>query len=322
MLKPPQIVARLTPLLGRAVTLAGVMLLLAASDDPAMANDGTSDQLDDPPPTVQRIQDLYVSSRNTNSVKLYNGATGAYLGNFVAPGTGGLLAPQEVAFGYDGHLLVSARGNNAILKFDGATGEYLGPFTTGYPLDEPTKMTFGPDSMLYVSQWGRFKGNVVRFNGRTGEYGDLATSSRLDRGMAHAWDASGTMYLASFGTQDIRRFAPDGTDLGVFISGGDLTGAVNLWFGADSNLFVVDWTYGGIRRYDGATGSSLGVFVSGMARSEGFAFGPDSLLYVCDWQNNQIRRYNATTGVAVNIFATEGGLLQPNSLVFGPVRDD
>ncbi|NNF56684.1 MAG: hypothetical protein HKN04_00440 [Rhodothermaceae bacterium] len=48
--------------------------------------------------------DLLVSSRNTNSVKRYDGTTGTYLGDFVAPGAGGIAAPQDVALGLDGAL--------------------------------------------------------------------------------------------------------------------------------------------------------------------------------------------------------------------------
>ncbi|UCH65247.1 MAG: hypothetical protein JSW63_11685 [Ignavibacterium sp.] len=52
-------------------------------------------------------QDIYVSSRNTNSVKVFDGTTGEYKDDFVPPGSGGLSATQEVAFGPDGNLYVS-----------------------------------------------------------------------------------------------------------------------------------------------------------------------------------------------------------------------
>ena len=60
--------------------------------------------------------ELFVSSRNTASVKYYDGTTGAYKGEFVPPNSGGLSSTQEVAFGLDGHLYVSGRGNTAIKK--------------------------------------------------------------------------------------------------------------------------------------------------------------------------------------------------------------
>ena len=47
----------------------------------------------------QSNSDLYVSSRNTNSVKVYDGETGTYITDFVQSGLGGLNSTQEVAFG-------------------------------------------------------------------------------------------------------------------------------------------------------------------------------------------------------------------------------
>ncbi|MEN8144459.1 MAG: NHL repeat-containing protein [Gemmatimonadota bacterium] len=265
--------------------------------------------------------DLFVSSRNTNSVKRFDGATGEYLGDFVAPGSGGLSATQEVAFGPDGNLYVSGRGNPQILRFDGESGEFLGPFTSGYDLDEPTKMTFGPDGKLYVSQWGKNKRTVARFNAVTGVYVDEVTPA-LQEGMAHAWSEDGTLYVASYGSKDVRRFGPGAENLGVFTQGSELASAVNLWFGEDGDLFVLDWERGRVARFDGSDGSYEGVFIDGLEKAEGVTLGHDGALYICDWQKNQIHRYDAKTGEHLGIFASGGEMKQPNGLVFGPSHSD
>ena len=44
-------------------------------------------------------RDLLVSSSNTNSVKRYDGATGAYLGEFVSAGAFGQPLPRGLTFG-------------------------------------------------------------------------------------------------------------------------------------------------------------------------------------------------------------------------------
>ncbi|MCZ6702248.1 MAG: hypothetical protein O6940_04315 [Ignavibacteria bacterium] len=139
-------------------------------------------------------------------------------------------ATQEVAFGPDGHLYVSGRGNSSILKYDRSTGEFIGNFTTGYQLDNPTKMTFGTDDYLYVSQWGNQQNKVVRFNSLTGEFVDEFTSIGLNQGYGHAWDSSGNLYVASFGSADVKKFDKSGTFLGIFTEVSHLQGAVNLWF--------------------------------------------------------------------------------------------
>ncbi len=246
---------------------------------------------------------LFVSSRNDSSVKRFDGVTGEFIDNFIEPGAGG-------------DLYVSGRGNAHILRFDGATGAFLGAFTWGYSLDNPTKMTFGPDGMLYVSQWGMKHSAVARFNAVTGQFVDEATSVPLEEGMAHTWDAQGRLYVASYGSKDVRRFDPEGRLIDVFVTSEHLASAVNLWFGEGGDLFVVDWEAGSVLRYDGATGEYIGVFISGMTRSEGVTVGPDGALYVCDWQENTVNRYDAKTGKHLGVFAAGGGMIQPNGVVF------
>ena len=262
-------------------------------------------------------QSVLVSSRGTNSVKHYNSATGAFLSDFVTPNGGGLNTTQEVALGPDGHLYVSGRFTNAILKYDGQTGAFLGRFTSGYDLDEPTKFTFGPDSLLYVSQWGQQQRTVARFDAETGVFVDEFTPA-LNLGMDHAWDEAGRLYVVSFGSRDVRRFDAQGTLIDVFVGPASLQGPVNLWFGDSGDLFVIDWETGRVQRFDGETGAFKETFISGMTRAEGFTIGPDGLLYICDWQENQINRYDPQTGAFVDTFISGGGLIQPNSVIFRP----
>ena len=276
-------------------------------------------------PIIARSQsyELFVSSRNTSSVKYFDGATGAFKGDFVSESSGGLSSTQEVAFGLDGHLYVSGRGNTAIKKYNGITGEYIGDFTSGYELDNPTKMTFGPGSILYVSQWGsrENKTKVARFNSVTGVFIDEFTTD-LSNGCGHAWDAEGNLYVASFGTStvpaDVKKFDSNGNFIGVFTEAGHLQGAVNLWFDDSGDLLVVDWTLGSVLRFGGTTGAFKSVFISGMTNTEGVAIGPDGLLYFCDWKQNEIVRFNATTGAKVGTFTSAGAMLAPNGLVFAP----
>ncbi len=263
------------------------------------------------------LLDLFVSSRNTNSVKRYHGQTGAYLGDFVKPNAGGLNATQEVLFGLDGHLLVSGRGNRHILKFDRDTGNFLGNFTSGYDLDNPTKMTLGPDSLLYISQWGPAKNKVVRFDFATGAFVNEFTETDLNQACGHAWDADGNLYVASYGSADVRKFDANGKFLGVFTEARRLRGAVNLWFGESNDLFVVDWILGSVLHFDGQTGRFKSNFITGMLNTEGFVFGPDSSLYLCDWSRNTINRYDRS-GRLLGIFANSGDMRAPNSVAFGP----
>lgn len=263
--------------------------------------------------------DIFVSSRNDNSVKHYDGNTGDFLGDYISPGENGLEATQDVAFGPDGQLYVSGRGNAAIMRYDARSGDFIGAFTRGYTLDNPTKLSFGPDGYLYVSQWGERQSSVARFDATTGQFVDEFTEN-LNQPLDHAWDRRGNLYVSCFGSKEVRKYDERGRFRERLPGSEELNGPTNIWFGEDSNLYVADWPTGRILRLDGGSGRFQGVFISGMKRIEGVAMGPDGRLYLCDWQANIVQRYDARTGNFIDTFIEGGGLEQPNAIVFRPIN--
>ena len=196
----------------------------------------------------------------------------------------------------------------------------MGSFSSGYTLIDPTKMTFGPDGLIYVSQWNPQPAKIVRFDGITGEFVDEFTDRAIPQAMGHAWDDEGNLYVLSFQRATVERFDPEGNFIDVFIAGNGLQGPVNLWFGEGGDLFVVDWVTGTIKRYDGETGAFIEDFVTGLGNAEGVTVGPDGHLYVCDWQRNRVNQYDAETGRFLKRFIDTGagGLVNPNSIAFAP----
>ncbi len=280
--------------------------------------------------TVLAQDYVYVSSRGTHSVKRYEAATGAYIDDIVAADFTKRTLTQEVLFGEDGKLYVSFRRGPesvAIHRYDPMTGEDLGAFTNGYDLDEPTKMSWGPDGNLYVSQWGTNKWNVAVFDGQTGSFLGEATSeqSRLNL-MDHAWDSDNNLLVVSFGSnaggKDVRRYDSEGTYLGSLVAAFYFLGPVNLWFEEDGDLMVIDWGAGNgtgkVLRFNGQTGLIKSTLVSGLVHAEGFAVDEDGRLYVGDWGANFVYRYDSESGAFVDRFINTGGLIAPNSIVFGP----
>src|SRR5262249_43640392 len=101
------------------------------------------------------------------------------------------------------------------------------------------------------------------------------------------------------------------------------------------DLYVSDDFTGNILRYDGTTGSFLGVFVpngsGGLGAPTGLMFGPDGNLYVADagffGSAPPVLRFQGPAGPTPGAFmgafvsAGRGGLLQPFGVLFGPDRN-
>jgi DNA-binding beta-propeller fold protein YncE len=105
------------------------------------------------------LGDLLVSSFNTHSVLRYNPATAAYLGVFVAVGSGGLVNPHGLEFGPDGNLYVASFGNNRVLRYNGTTGAFLDVFVpVGALVAAPTGLLFtGGDTPVRPASWSTIK---------------------------------------------------------------------------------------------------------------------------------------------------------------------
>ena len=78
--------------------------------------------------------DVYLTDQGNNghppghSVMRFDGTSGAYKGEFVTPGSGGLLDPIGMAWGPDGHLYVASAYSDEVLRYDGATGYFIDRF--------------------------------------------------------------------------------------------------------------------------------------------------------------------------------------------------
>ena len=117
--------------------------------------------------------DIFTSSFMNDAVVRFDGETGAFLGNFVSPGSGGLGRPQQVYFHPNtGDLIVVGILNSQLKKYDGETGAYLGNFTSGYTLN---------------------KAYLTESNGVVCEFSRTVTVSSGDENLMH--DLSSQLYV-------------------------------------------------------------------------------------------------------------------------------
>jgi hypothetical protein len=255
--------------------------------------------------------EVFVSGRTTSTVKKYD-EFGNYLGDFVSAGSGGLAQTEDILFHPNGSVLVTGYNSNAIKEYDGISGNFLGNFSMGYTLTGPSKMTIGPDSLIYVTQWGGDY-SIVRFD-LNGNYVDQFTGA-LNNALMHLWDADTNFYVAEFGNGGdgvVHKFDKNGADLGIFINSSILQGPTGMWRDETGDFFVEDWTTGEVQRFD-SLGIYEGVFISGMSQPEGVAFLPNGDILIGDWGTDLVHRFDSL-GNPLSTFTVGNGLGDPNSV--------
>lgn len=256
-------------------------------------------------------QELLVGSWRNHSIRRYDLDTGEYLGDFVAPGSGGLNVPDGMDWGPDGNLYVSSSESNAILKFDGDDGQLLGEFSTE-GLRKPGHLKFGPDGMLYVTN--KEAGEVLRFDVDTADREVFVSGVREPVGLL--WN-DGLLYVSEFSGNAIQRFDAETGD--KFDTFANLNSPLILNRDVDGDILVSSHSDSTIWEYDADTGERLGRRLSGRNPScpVGYLFFEDELI-VTSWWDHRILRYQ-DDGDFSEVFTSGAGLLRPNDLLLRPV---
>lgn len=233
--------------------------------------------------TVGPNGNLFIT--NSAGIQEFSGRTGAVIGTFIAPGSGGMDVPRALAFGPDGNLYVLSDGPASVLEFNGATGAFIGTFVgaeTG-PGSLGTVygngMTFGPNGDLFISNTfpnGGGGSNVLEFNGTTGAYVQTLSGGLGFTGEQLVFGPGGILYVANNSAS-----CPVG---GVLAYGGagfeDFTSCsmanepVGLQFGPDGNLYVAMLGSSEVLKFNGSTGAFMSVFANASPQTVDLAFTP------------------------------------------------
>jgi sugar lactone lactonase YvrE len=262
-------------------------------------------------------QDLLVGSWATHSVRRYDITTGTYLGDFIAPGSGGLNLPDGLAWGPDNNLYVSSSNSNQILRYDGTSGNFIDVFASA-GLNAPGNCQFGPDGLLYVCN--KNLNQVLRYDVQTGQaLGAFVTpGGGLNTPVGLAWK-DGFLYVSSFTSGAIHKYdaitgAPAGAPTMVFAT------PLIARIGSNGNLYVSSHNLDGIQEYDLQTGNFVGAITGPTVDCPvGHVIAPDGTLIMASWLNNLLLRFDESTGAFISLFARGNGLARPNDLLIMPI---
>jgi DNA-binding beta-propeller fold protein YncE len=191
---------------------------------------------------------------------------------------------MDLTFGPDGNLYAGGRGT--VRRYDIVTRALIDDFTRGYQLADIRGLAFGPDGNLYVSNDDSCvsgpagctgsKGEIVRFDGLTGQFLDVYVKSGeggLTWPYKIAFGFDGELFIANstpFGGNILRiprggwPFTGRTRRTTVFATYPDFN-PLYVAVGPDHNLYVSQSGSGGdgpILRFDEASGMFIDVFIA------------------------------------------------------------
>ena len=261
--------------------------------------------------------EYYASNRAVNSINKYD-ETGAFVEEIIEENAGGLASPQDIVFYPDGFMLVSSSNSNNILRYDRETGDFVDVWNQD-PVFMPTKMSIGPDNLLYVTQWGQtpVTSRILKFNLDGTLNSPLNTVIPTPLGLGHVWDDEDNFYVAFFGigvgNGSVHKFDPDGNSLGTFIDNTFLLNPTYIWWDTNGDMMVQDFNAGKVLRYD-SDGNYIEDHIIGLANPEGFAHLPNGNLLVVERTNNEISEFDPA-GNYLGQWDSGAVLNDPNLLV-------
>jgi len=168
---------------------------------------------------------------------------------------------------------------------------------------------------------GFFSDSVGSFDAATGDFLGNFDGAGLDGVLAARVGADGLLYVASEGSNQIKRYnvqTRNFVDNFVAAGSGGLNGPSGLTWDSAGNLLVSSFNNDSVLKYNGITGAFLETAVASGSGGlngpdNGTILGADGLLYVPSYFSNQILRYDLDAQTS-EVFIDN--ILRPRVLVF------
>ncbi|MGB5279554.1 MAG: DUF4347 domain-containing protein [Gammaproteobacteria bacterium] len=279
--------------------------------------------------TVQADDGLYTTSTDitidvndiTPSISVGGAATVAASDTFsleiktIDPGTNDIIS-YTINWG-DGTVTTEAyTGSTTTVSHVYNTAGYTHSITVAATDTGGTTWTA---SDLLVGNWVAGGDDIFRFDGESGNLDGTfdATGGVLNRPYAPVVGPDGNFYVSGHNSDNIVKFAADGSYLGVFSANALLNKPTDMAWGSDGNLYVSNDGDDNILRFS-ADGSSVIVWgISGglLDGPTGLAFGPDGDLYVASYNDDSVVKFDGASG-GTPILVIGSGLNKPEQIVF------
>jgi len=256
-----------------------------------------------------RGYEVLVCNRKGAAIERFDAYTGEYLGRLYAG------AVHHLCAGPDGYLYAAARGTApSVLRIAPASSGGAQPFSSGYSLQAPACLAFGPDGHLYVAEK---TGEVLCFEGASGRFVRQVAEGLADP-MALAWDERGQLYVACAGGRGVWQVPLDGSPGRCVTPERGLRAPTSLCFTRSGEMVVADADDISIKRFRraGDTWAYAGPLATGFGWAEGLAIGPDGFLYGCDTRMNLAKKIDLTVGDDLGVYLSSNVLNGPVALVF------
>ena len=248
------------------------------------------------------------------------------------PATDAGLLPSGLAVAPDGSLYIADRRGRRIRRvgLDGIITTVAGNGAFGFSgdggpatqasLTTPNGVAIASDGSIYIadSDSNRVRRvgpdgiiTTVAGNGIFGSGGDggPATQAQLGQPFGVALAPDGSLYIADYANNRVRRVGPDGiitTVAGIGRQAG-INGPIAVAVASDGSVYISDFNNHVIQRVgpDGVITAVAGVFAAGFGGDGGaatqaslngplgVAVGPDGNIYIADRGNRRIRRVRA-----------------------------
>jgi len=239
----------------------------------------------------------------------------AVLAAFLAS-AGSIAAAQPTACA--ARLFVSGY-YSTVHVFDACSGAFLRDLDPAGRIKGAQAVRLGPDGLVYVTS--EMSQQILRYRNDTLEFVDVFATLPGADPTGFAFGPGGDVYVAAFGTNNVRRLSAAGIAIDVPVPAGaaGLQGPDNgITFGPDGNLYIPGYYSNNVIRHDPRTGATS-VAVARGAQNLGHARGllPEpggGGILITGEGSNQLLRLDLATGA---VTVKNGSLNGPTGLAFG-----